>query len=187
MTMLVLGLLLWSVAHLFPVVSPRQRAGLTGKLGIGLSKGAMAIVIVASVVLMVIGYQRADYIDVWTPPVFLWHVNNVLMLLAVFIYVAGGMKSIVRRVIRHPQLTGTKVWALAHLLVNGDLASIVLFGGLLAWAVVTVIFTNRRDGPRGVKPDATGLGLVIHVAAAAVITGAIMAVHTYAGVRPFPG
>ena len=187
MILLILGLLIWSAAHLFPVMSPAGRKAFADKVGALPSKGVAAVVIVASVVLMVMGYQQAEHVDLWYPPAFLWHVNNLLMLLAIFVYTAGGMKSVVRRRIRHPQMTGAKIWALAHLLVNGDLASVVLFGGLLAWAVITVIFTNRRDGPRGDLPEATALGLGIHIVVALVVTGIVMGIHNYAGVRPFPG
>ena len=75
------------------------------------------------------GLPRASSAPVWTPPAFLTHVNNLLMIFAVYLYAASGMKTRITGVIRHPQLTAVKTWAVAHLLVNGDIASIVLLAG----------------------------------------------------------
>ncbi|MEM9913112.1 MAG: NnrU family protein, partial [Pseudomonadota bacterium] len=72
-------------------------------------------------------------------------INNLLMLLSVYMFAASGMKTALARRMRHPMLAAVKVWALAHLLVNGDLASLILFGGLLAWAVVEMIAINRAE------------------------------------------
>ena len=187
MFLLILGLVLWVVPHTLKVFAPGLRTAGISRLGEGPWKGLIALVTVLAVVLMVIGYRSADYIPLWTPPPWLWHVNNLLMLLAVFVFIAGSFASPVRRRIRHPQLTGVKIWTVAHLLVNGHLAAVILFGGLLAWAVVTVIRTNRRDGPRGALPEATTTGLVAHVAAAVAVFLVVGWLHGYIGAWPFPG
>jgi uncharacterized membrane protein len=188
MTLIVLGLVLWSGAHLFKRLAPGPRAAL-GDPG----KGLVALLVVASVVLMVWGYRGsdwlgiagADHLDLWYPPAFLTHVNNLLMLLAVYLYAASGMKTRITRTIRHPQLTAVKTWAVAHLLVNGDLASVVLFGGLLAWAVVSVILINRAE-PRPALNSPAPMGKEIGaVVGAVVVTGAIGWVHNWLGVWPF--
>lgn len=88
---------------------------------------------------------------------------------------------------RHPQLTGFKAWAVAHLLVNGDLASVVLFGGLLAWAVLEVIVINRAE-PEWTPPAWGGRAAEIRAVVGAVVLFAIVAaVHTWLGYWPFPG
>ncbi len=180
MTLIILGLALWWGAHLFKRLAPGPRARL-GEAG----KGLVALLIVASVVLMVIGYRRVEQIDLWYPPAFLVHLNNLLMFFAVYLYAASGMKARITRVIRHPQLTAVKTWAVAHLLVNGDLASVVLFGGLLAWAVVEVILINRAE-PRGPLPEPAPLGREIGaVVGAVVVMVAIMLVHNWLGVQPW--
>ncbi|MEL6482604.1 MAG: NnrU family protein, partial [Pseudomonadota bacterium] len=99
----------------------------------------------------------------------------------------GGLKGHVASWIRHPQLTGVKIWAVAHLLVNGDLASVILFGGLLAWAVVALIMINKRDG-KGPKPEPQGLKAnLIHAGISVVAFLVITGVHNWAGVYPFAG
>lgn len=187
MILLILGLLLWFAPHTLKVFAPGLRSAGVARMGEGPWKGLIAVVTLLAVVLMVIGYRGADYIPVWTPPAWLWHVNNLLMALAVFIFIAGSFASPVRRRIRHPQLTGVKIWTVAHLVVNGHLAAILLFGGLLAWAVVTVIGTNRRDGPRGTLPQATTTGLLAHLGATVVVFALVVWLHGWFGAWPLPG
>lgn len=182
MALLILGVALWWAGHLFKRLAPGPRAGL-GEAG----KGVAALVLVASVVLMVIGYRSAEVTVLWNPPEFLRHVNNLLMLLAFYCYAASGMKTALTRVIRHPQLTGFKTWAVAHLIApgNGDLASVVLFGGLLAWAVVAVILINRaepRPAPPPQAPPGKEIGAVV---GAVLVTGAVGWLHGWLGYWPF--
>jgi uncharacterized membrane protein len=180
MTLIVLGLALWWAAHLWKRLAPASRASM-GDAG----KGVVAVAVLASVVLMVMGYRGVEQIDLWYPPAFLTHVNNLLMLFAVYLYAASGMKTRITKAIRHPQLTAVKTWAVAHLLVNGDLASVILFGGLLAWAVVEVILINKAV-PRGPLPEAAPMGKEIGaVVGAVVVMVGIMLVHNWLGVQPW--
>ena len=181
MVLLILGLILWVGAHFFKRLAPAKRAGM-GEAG----KGLVTVLILASVVLMVLGYRGAEVVDLWYPPGWLTHVNNLLMVLALFLYAADGMRAPVIGGMRHPQLTGFKTWATAHLLVNGDLASVVLFGGLLAWAIVTVIVINRAQPvwePKPVKAGATPKA----IAATIFAVVAVMMVHNWLGVQPWGG
>jgi hypothetical protein len=140
--LLLVGLVVWIGAHLFKRVMPDRRAAMGDP-----AKGAVAIALLVSLVAIVIGYRNSElgFVQVWFPPSFMVHIANVLMLLAVYVFFAGGAGVWLGRRIRHAQLSGVKAWALAHLLVNGDLASIVLFGGMLAWAVMEVIFINKAE------------------------------------------
>lgn len=180
MTVLILGLALWWAAHLFKRVLPAQRAGLGDE-----GRGIVAVLVLASVVMMVMGYRAAPQVDLWYPPEWLRGVNNLLMVLAFYLYAASGAKTAITRVIRHPQLTAIKVWAVAHLLVNGDLAAVVLFGGMLAWAVVSVIVLNRaepvwvRPAPKPAKKEITA------VVATVVVVVVVMLIHNWLGVRPW--
>ena len=180
MTLIVLGLALWCAAHLFKRLAPGRRAAM-GDAGKGLATAG----ILAGVVLMVTGYRGHEAPDLWYPPAFLTHVNNLLMLLAFYLYAASGMKTRITKVIRHPQLTAVKTWAVAHLLVNGDLPSVVLFGGLLAWAVVEVIVINRAE-PRPAAPAPASIGKEIGaVVGAGAVFGAVAWVHDWLGVWPY--
>ncbi|WP_420012748.1 NnrU family protein [Tateyamaria sp.] len=182
MTLLILGLLLWILAHYFKRLAPGLRASL-GNAG----KGGVALLIVASVLAMIFGYQWAAFIPVWYPPGFMIHINNLLMLIAFFVYGTSPTTGRLRGRMRHPQLTAVKIWAVAHLLVNGDLASIILFGGLLAWAVGSVVLINRaepnweRPAPGEAKKD------ILLVVITLVMFGVVAAIHIWAGVWPFPG
>lgn len=184
MTLLFAGLLLWTFAHYFKRLMPDQRAAL-GTPG----KGILAVALIGSVVLMVMGYRAADFIAVWQPPGFMVHVNNTLMLFALWVYgssAAKGAKAWPANKIRHPQLVGFKIWALAHLLVNGDLASILLFGGLLAWAVGQVILINKAE-PNWTPPEKAGMATKVRLAViTTVLFGVIAGVHVWLGVWPFP-
>jgi len=182
MILLVLGLGLWIFAHLFKRLMPEARAEMGDK-----GKGLVAVAILASVVLMVIGYRAAEPVFLWFPPPFLTHLNNLLMLFAVYLFAVSGAKTRLSGVIRHPQLTAVKAWAVAHLLVNGDLASVILFGGLLAWAVVSVILINKAT-PAPARPAPAPIGKEIGVGVAAVVVyGLIGLVHGWLGYWPFPG
>jgi uncharacterized membrane protein len=182
MALLVLGLVLWWAGHFFKRALPDVRAGM-GDTG----KGIAAVVIVAGVVLMVIGYRGHGAPILWFPPDFMVHINNLLMVLAVYLYAASGVKARLATRMRHPQLTAVKTWAVGHLLVNGDLASIVLFGGLLAWAVVEVIVINRASR-EWVRPEWGGTGAEVKAVVGTVVVFAVIsAIHIWLGVWPFPG
>lgn len=189
MIVLLLGLALWSAVHLLPAVAPDRRAAYVERLGAGPYKGVAAALLVLSVVLMVQGYKATGDapVDVWFPPAWTVHLNNLLMLLAFLVFGAGHAKANLRRVIRHPQLAGVKIWAFAHLLVNGDLGSVVLFGGLLAWAVASMILINKRDGAWLRPPESPRSRDLIHIAASLVLFAGVAFVHDWLGVWPYPG
>lgn len=148
-------------------------------------KAVLGVMIVLGVVLMIIGYRGAEYVELWPKVQALVGINNLLMLFAFYLYAASGMKTAITRKIRHPQLTAVKTWAVAHLLVNGDLASLVLFGGLLAWAVVQVILVNRADR-NWVRPAPVPMSReVMAVVGALVVTGIVMGIHNWLGVQPW--
>ena len=177
----VLGLVLWALAHFFKRIAPARRAAM-GQAG----RGIVAAGVVGGLVLMIVGYRMADFVPVWTPPAWTVHINNVMMLGAVFLFGMSQTTGRLRGKMRHPQLAAVKVWAVAHLLVNGDLASIVLFGGLLIWAVAEVVVINRSepwDRPEPGDPARDPLLLMITLAMFIVISG----IHAWLGVWPFPG
>lgn len=180
MLLIILGLALWIGAHFLKRLAPDLRARMGDK-----GKAVLGIVTVLGVVLMIAGYRGAEYVELWPKVQALVGINNLLMVFAFYLYAASGMKTAITRKIRHPQLTAIKTWAVAHLLVNGDLASVVLFGGLLAWAVAEVIVINRADR-NWVRPAPVPMSReVMAVVGALVVTGIVMGIHNWLGVQPW--
>ncbi|MGB0955361.1 MAG: NnrU family protein [Panacagrimonas sp.] len=156
MLLLVLGLILWSATHLFIALAPNQRAALIGKLGEMPYKGLFSVVLVLALALMVMGWKSMPPSAVWNPPAGMRHLTMALMPIAAILFVSARAPTDIKQLIRHPQLTSVKLWAVAHLLSNGELRSLILFTGLLAWAVLEVIVINRRDGAWN-KPQPVGM------------------------------
>lgn len=179
---LLAGVALWWAAHLFKRVSPASRAALGDK-----AKGYVALALGVSVVLMVLGYRATPFVALWTPPAFLTHVNNLLMLAAFYLMSPAPKKGLFLTGMRHPMLTGFGLWALSHLLVNGDLASVLMFGGLFVWVPVAMAAINRAlpdwtPNPRGsAKYEAMGL------VGAVLLMGVIGMIHGWLGPWPFGG
>jgi len=178
---LALGLILWIGSHLFKRLAPAARA----KMGNG-GKGLVTALSLAGLALMIWGYRSAEVVNLWTPPSWTTHLNNLLMLLSVFLFALSHSKGRLRARVRHPMLGAVKVWAFAHLLVNGDLASVLLFGGMLVWAVVSVILINRAE-PWVPKTPGEPKRDVMAVVITLVVYGVIVGIHSALGVSPFPG
>ncbi|MEC7760345.1 MAG: NnrU family protein [Pseudomonadota bacterium] len=180
MLLLILGVLLWALSHLFKRIAPDARANLGDK-----GRGLVALASFAGIALMVIGYKMADGAVLWGRHPATVGINNLLMLFAVYLFAVSGMKTWLASKIRHPMLTGVKVWTLAHLLVNGDVPSFVLFGGLLVWAVLEVILINRQAKPAkatGPFPVGKEIGAVV---GALIVYAVIAGVHTWLGYPTF--
>ncbi len=178
---LLLGLALWIVSHLLKRIAPTARAAL-GEAG---GKALVSLMSLGGIALMVVGYRAVPVTMIWSPPHWLVGVNNLIMLAAVYLLVAGAAKAAIARRIRHPMLASARAWAGAHLLVNGDLASIVLFGGLLVWAIASPIMINRAQ-PAWTAPPAKGRNFEIIIAAVSIAAYlGIGALHSMAGYWPF--
>ncbi len=186
MTLLLIGLLIWTAAHVFKAVAPGARADIASRLGAGPARGIFAAAIALGLVLIILGYRAAPFEAVWSPPAWTVHLNNLMMLIAVAVFGMSMSKGRSRAWLRHPQLTAVAIWAVAHLLVNGDLASILMFGWLGVWALAEMALIDRRDGAwvrPAPGPVAGDVRLAfITVAMFAVLTG----VHASLGVWPFP-
>lgn len=126
----------------------QARASLIARIGEGPYKGLYSLLSLAGVVLIAIGYgqyRAGGYVPVWDPPVWTRHLALLLVWFAFVFVVAAYLPGQIKHRLKHPMLAGVKVWAFAHLLANGDLGSILLFGSFLAWAVVARISVKRRD------------------------------------------
>ena len=181
MTFLILGLLLWSVPHLYKRIAPAHRAGMSD----GAAKGMVTAASFAGIALMVVGYDSSTSELAYTPPSWGKHANNLLVLVAVYFAAASGMKTALARKLRHPLLMAAVIWAVGHLLVRGDWMSIVLFGGLASWAILTMVLINMRE-PSWTAPAKAPVGKEIGAAVGAVlVTGAIGYIHILLGLNPF--
>jgi len=147
MTILVIGLVVFLGTHVF-ITARGQRAALIARIGEGPYKGLIALLSLIGLIL--IGYGFADYratgwIDVWHPPRWTYYITQLLMWPASIFVVAAYIRGDIWRTLKHPMLVGVKTWAVAHLISNGDLGSIVLFGSFLAWAVYDRISLKSRS------------------------------------------
>jgi len=145
---LLLGLILFFATHALPMV-PAWRERVRLLLSANVYRLAFSLLSAVALILIVVGYGQMRWharLDpqIWTPPAGLRHLTMLLMLPAMVLLVAAYVPSRIRDAAQHPMLAGVALWALAHLLVNGDLASVILFGGFLVWAFVDRVSVGRR-------------------------------------------
>jgi uncharacterized membrane protein len=146
LAIMIIGLAVFLGAHTLVALRP-QRAAVIARVGEGPYKGLFALASLIGILLIGYGFARyraAGYIDIWVPPYWIRHVTEALVWPAIILVVAAYVPSNIKRVLQHPMLAGVKLWALAHLLANGDLGSIILFGSILAWAVYDRIAIKQR-------------------------------------------
>lgn len=180
MLILILGVALFWGAHLFPRLAPEARASM-GKGGRGLIAGLLLL----STILMIWGYKISDGPYWWGRSAPLVGINNLLILFAFYLFAAAGMKTRITSYIRHPQLVAFSIWAFAHLLVNGDLPSFVLFGGLLIWALCEIVVINRstdwvpNPGPFPARKE------FMAIAGAIIVMAVVAILHGWLGPQPY--
>jgi uncharacterized membrane protein len=146
MTTLLLGLLLFLGIHSLSIVAPSARQAIVARIGPWAWKGLYSVIAIAGFVLVLRGYAaaRLDPVVLYYPPAALRHVAVLLMLPAFPMLLAAYLPGRIQATLKHPMLVATKLWASAHLLANGTLADVVLFGGFLAWAVADRISLKHR-------------------------------------------
>ena len=154
---MIVGLVLFLGAH--TLTTQRDlRARFVAAMGESGYKIGYALVSLGGLALIVWGfshYRASGWIEVWSPPKALKHLNTGLMLPAVILVVASYLRGRIYATLKHPMLSGVKLWAFGHLLANGDLGGIILFGSFLAWAVFDRISLKRRADP-GAPPISVG-------------------------------
>jgi uncharacterized membrane protein len=191
MTVLILGLLIFLGAHSVRMVAEPWRAAQIARLGQNGWKGLFALVSAIGLVLVVWGYgmARGHPIVLWTPPTWARHVAALLTVPAFILlaaaYVPGNR---IKAVLGHPMVAGVKIWALAHLLANGTLAAVVLFGAFLIWAIADFASARRRDRAAGTTYPAGTLARDVVVFVIGLASWALFAflLHGWLiGMRPF--
>ena len=144
---LILGILLWFFGHGFKAQFPRIRENLNKLLGTEKAKGPFAIAILLSFALIIYGWRHADALaSLYSTAEALNLIAGILIGFGVYLFIGSTANIRIRQWIRHPQLTGLCLWSIAHLLVNGEYRSLVLFGGLGLWSITMMLCINRRDG-----------------------------------------
>lgn len=191
MTLLLLGLVLFLAPHSVRIFAEGWRSARVQKMGLLPWKGVVSVLSIVGFVLIVIGYgaARSDPVVLYAPPLWTRHLAALLTIPAFVLLVAAYVPGTrIKRAVGHPMVLGVKLWAFAHLLANGTLVDVVLFGSLLVWAVLDYIAARRRDraagtaypvGPLSRDLIAVGVGLAAWAAFAFWLHGA------WIGVRPF--
>lgn len=179
MTLLILGLLIFLGVHSVSIVAPQWRDAQAARMGEKPWKGLYTLASLAGFVLIVVGYGQARQapLVLYVPPVPLRHVAALLMLPVFVLLLAAYLPGRIKAAAKHPMLAATKLWAVAHLLANGNLADVLLFGGFLAWAVADRISMKRRvqrplpGAPAGRFNDAIAVLAGLALYAAFVLVG----------------
>lgn len=146
MIKLALGVLLWSFAHFIPTLFAGPRRKLVGRFGENAYKGLFLLLMVLAIYLVISGWKAAVPETVYLPPAWGRHITALLVLVGFVLFFAPYPPNNIKRLLRHPQLTGVILWGAGHLLANGEARSILLFGGFAAWAAIEMLLINRRDG-----------------------------------------
>jgi len=160
LSVMILGLVLFLGIHIF-ITKRDARADLIARVGEGGYKIGFSVVSLAGLALIVWGfaaYRATGWIDVWYPPIAMKHITIALMLPAIILIAASYIRGRIYTTLKHPMLAGIKLWAAAHLLANGDLGSIILFGSFLAWAVFDRISLKRRPVSAASSIPVGGIG-----------------------------
>ena len=191
MIVLVLGLVMFLGVHSVRVVADDWRASVIASRGEGTWKGLYSLLSIVGFVLIVYGYglARTSPVELWSPPTWTRHAAALLTLLSFVLFAAAQVRgTMIKAAVHHPQVLGTKVWAFAHLMSNGRLADVVLFGGFLAWSVVLYAASRRRDRRSGTRYPAGTASRDLIAIVAGVVAWLAFAFWLHAwliGVRPF--
>lgn len=173
MALLIIGIVVFLGIHLLPTCTV-GRDRLIDSLGENGYRAAFSVLSILGFVLLVYGFATAPIIQIWYPPVWMRHLSMLLMLPAFVFLAAAYLPGKIKTALKHPMLVAIKTWALAHLLANGDLAGILLFGSFLAYAVYDRIALKKRQpteliearGPGSLRNDilAVVIGVALYVA-----------------------
>ncbi len=191
MAILILGIILFLGMHLIRVVAPDFRSRMVDKFGENGWKGIYSLLSIISLVVLIYGWAISPTINLWFPPTGMSHLTVTLMLLSMICLAAAELPAgHIATKTKHPMILGVKIWAFGHLLANGDLASLLLFGSFLAWGVILRIALKRREraGLLTLRPFVSAkYDLIAIVVGAAIWALFICKLHLWLiGVAPIP-
>jgi uncharacterized membrane protein len=191
MVLLVAGLIVFLGVHSMRIFAEDWRVARIAAIGMPAYKGIYSVVSLVGLVLIVIGYGQARAVPVvlWDPPLWTRRLSALLMLFAFVLlvgaYVPGNR---IKAAVKHPMILGVKIWAAAHLLANGTLADLLLFGGFLVWAVASFRAARARDRLQA----SSAMKVTLAGTVAAIVVGAVLwavfalVLHAWLfGVHPF--
>ncbi len=182
MILLFLGLILWAAAHFWKRALPDNRARFGDK-----GKAIVALTLAVAIIFMIWGYRAWDGTFYWGRTPAMTGINNILMVFSFYLFAASGAKTKITRTIRHPQLSAVILWCVAHILVNGDTPSFVLFGGLMIWAIAEMVVINRAEGPRGPYHEVPVKKEFTAAVATVIMVIVVGGIHAILGYNPFGG
>lgn len=188
MSMLISGLLIWVAVHLFPSVFPGARRSLLRSLGNMAYQGLFGLCILSGLLLIIFGWRNSIPQPVYTPAAGLREPAMLLVVVGFILMAAANFPTTrFKRKIRHPQLSGVLLWAIAHLMMNGDSRSLWVFGVIGLWSLVSMFTINHRDGA-WIRPEPCAswtVEFIIVVAGTAVAALAVYFHEYLAGIRLF--
>jgi uncharacterized membrane protein len=190
MTVLVIGLIVFLGIHSISIFAPDFRDRMAARLGVGPWRGIYSLISLIGFALVVWGYgiARRDPVVLYNPPLWASHVTAVLMLPVFPLLFAPYFPGRIKTALKHPMLVAVKLWAVAHLISNGMLADVLLFGGFLAWAVADRIsYKHRQQRPLKGAPPAARNDVIVVIVGLAIYALFVFWLHLkLIGVPPIP-
>ena len=177
MLLLILGMIMFLAVHLTPTFVDFRQTLISWK-GEAVYKIGYSCAALVGLILIIIGKGRAAHMPLWDSPGWAYHVTQITMLIVFILLPAAYMPTNLKRFMRHPFLVGLALWALSHLLVNGDLASIVLFGGFGVFALFDIWSSNRRGAENADKKFPVYRDMVV-IVIGLIVYGAVIHLHPY--------
>lgn len=191
MMLLIIGLVIFLGVHLLPT-APEIRDGLSSRFGVEVYGIVFSLLSLIGLVVIALGFHKMQLHPgknpvLWAPPLWTHHVSALLMLPAMILLVASVVPSRLRTAVIHPMLMGLILWALAHLIANGDAASLLLFGSFLGYAVYDLISVTQRGVPARVAPSGVRNDVIVIAVGGALYAWLLLAGHAWLiGVAPIP-
>lgn len=180
MLLLTLGLLLFALLHLSPSLWPARRAMLCKRLGEPRYKGLFSLGVLFACALIFAGWRASAPLPLYTPPSWGWPAAMGMLPLGIWLICSSFGPTHLRLWLRHPQLLGVLLWAMAHLLVNHEGRALLLFGTLALWSLLTLVLILRRDGWHSPPSRADWRAdLVSLMAAILLVSGLLLGGHQW--------
>ena len=179
MSLLIAGLVIWTLVHFLPSKGISFKRKLLDSLGANGYKGVFSLLILTALVLIVFGWRSSVPSHLYALPAFVKPIALILMVMAFLLFGAAKQSTRLKQYVRHPQLTSVIVWSIAHLLLNGDTRSLVLFGWLGIWALLEIFAINKREG-EWTKPEIPTMAKEVQWLVVSLVIFAVLVIaHPY--------